>query len=134
MSFYRLCFNGPEGCLLNLIKKNCSQNTFLRTLILINPVTLYLLHLLEIIWNCITVPELPRWTDGHNEAWFVKGIWSSLHLKLCYWVWTFIQSSWTFHNICVKDSCFPNCWKVSSVVPVFTNFNERSAAENCQIN
>ena len=22
---------------------------------------------------------------------------------------------------CLKESCFPNCWKVSSVVPVFKN-------------
>ena len=22
-------------------------------------------------------------------------------------------------NICLKESCFPDCWKVSSVVPVF---------------
>ena len=24
-------------------------------------------------------------------------------------------------NKCLKESCFPDCWKVSSVVPVFTN-------------
>ena len=24
-------------------------------------------------------------------------------------------------NMCLKDSCFPGCWKVSSVVPVFKN-------------
>ena len=29
-------------------------------------------------------------------------------------------------NICLKESCFPNCWKVSSVVPVFKNNAERS--------
>ena len=29
-----------------------------------------------------------------------------------------------------KESCFPDCWKVSSVVPVFKNVGERSAAEN----
>ena len=27
-------------------------------------------------------------------------------------------------------SCFPDCWKVSSVVPVFKNVGERSAAKN----
>ena len=31
---------------------------------------------------------------------------------------------------CLKDSCFPDCWKVSSVVPVFKNAWERSAAKN----
>ena len=29
-------------------------------------------------------------------------------------------------NNCLKDSCFPDCWKVSSVVPVFKNIVERS--------
>ena len=32
--------------------------------------------------------------------------------------------------MCLKESCFPDCWKVSSVVPVFTNVGERSAAKN----
>ena len=34
-------------------------------------------------------------------------------------------------NMCLKESCFPDCWKVSLVVPVFNkNFGERSAAKN----
>ena len=33
-------------------------------------------------------------------------------------------------NKCLKEYCFPNCWKVSSVVPVFKNFGERSTAKN----
>ena len=33
-------------------------------------------------------------------------------------------------NICLKESCFPDCWKVSSVVPVFKNVGERSAVKN----
>ena len=33
-------------------------------------------------------------------------------------------------NKCLKKSCFPNCWKVSLVVPVFKNVGERSAAKN----
>ena len=32
--------------------------------------------------------------------------------------------------MCLKDSCFPDCWKVSSVVPVFKNFGEKSTAKN----
>ena len=31
---------------------------------------------------------------------------------------------------CLKESCFPECWKVSSVVPLFKNVGERSAAKN----
>ena len=35
-------------------------------------------------------------------------------------------------NKCLKESCFPDCWKVSSVVPVFKNVGERSTAKNCR--
>ena len=33
-------------------------------------------------------------------------------------------------NECLKESCFPDCWKVSSVVPVFKNVGERSKAKS----
>ena len=33
-------------------------------------------------------------------------------------------------NKCLKEPCFPDCWKVSSVVPVFKNVGERSSAKN----
>ena len=33
-------------------------------------------------------------------------------------------------NKCLKDSCFPDCWKFSSFVPVFKNVGERSTAKN----
>ena len=33
-------------------------------------------------------------------------------------------------NMCLKESSFPDCWKVSSVVPVFKNVEERSTAKN----
>ena len=33
-------------------------------------------------------------------------------------------------NMCLKESCFPDCWKVSSVVLVFKNVGERSTAKN----
>ena len=35
-----------------------------------------------------------------------------------------------FFNQCLKKSCFPDCWKVSLVVPVFKNVRERSTAKN----
>ena len=37
-------------------------------------------------------------------------------------------------NNCLKESCFPDCWKVSSVVPVFKNVGERSTAKTFGIN
>ena len=31
-------------------------------------------------------------------------------------------------NMCLKESYFPDCWKVSLVVPVFKKVGERSTA------
>ena len=33
-------------------------------------------------------------------------------------------------NKCLKESCFPACWKVSMMVPVFKNIGEASTANN----
>ena len=33
-------------------------------------------------------------------------------------------------NKCLNGSCFPDCWKFSSVVPVFKNVRERSTAKS----
>ena len=38
-------------------------------------------------------------------------------------------------SMCLKDSCFPDFSKISSVVPVFKNVGERSTAKNyCPVN
>ena len=36
-------------------------------------------------------------------------------------------------NKCLKKSCFSDCWKVSSVVPVFKNVVERATAKNYRL-
>ena len=33
-------------------------------------------------------------------------------------------------NNCLKESCLADCWKVSSMVPIFKNIGERSTAKN----
>ena len=33
-------------------------------------------------------------------------------------------------NMCLKESCFPACWKVSPMVSVFNNVREKSTAKN----
>ena len=35
-----------------------------------------------------------------------------------------------FFNMQLKESCFPDCWKVSLVVPVSINVRERSTPKN----
>ena len=49
-------------------------------------------------------------------------------LKICEPELSYILAE-LFHK-CLMESCFPDCWKVSSVVPVFKNVGERSTAKN----
>ena len=38
-------------------------------------------------------------------------------------------------NNCLKESCFPDCWKVSSVVHIFKNIGKQSTAKiYCPVN
>ena len=60
--------------LLHLIRQNCLMKSFLRTYIIMNQVSLYLLSSLEPNCNCIIFLWLP---EGHNWPWFLKGVWSS---------------------------------------------------------
>ena len=32
--------------------------------------------------------------------------------------------------MCLKESCFPDCWKASQVVPIFKNAGEMATAKN----
>ena len=34
-------------------------------------------------------------------------------------------------NMCLKESCFPGCCKISSVIPVFKNVWEKSTTKTC---
>ena len=49
-------------------------------------------------------------------------------LKNCEPELSFIQAK--LFNKCLKESCFPDYWEVSSVPPVFKNFSKRSTAKN----
>ena len=51
-----------------------------------------------------------------------------LVLKNCETKLSYIQAE--LSKKCLEESCFSNCWKVSSVDPVFKNVWERSAAKN----
>ena len=49
-------------------------------------------------------------------------------LKNCEPKFSYISTE--LFNICLKESCFPDCWKISLVVPVFKNVGERCTAKN----
>ena len=70
---------------------------------------------------------------GHNEHWFIKGVWSWLYSSggsKELWAWTFIHSSSKLFSMCLKKSYFPDCWKVLLLVPLFKNVGERSTTKN----
>ena len=46
-------------------------------------------------------------------------------LKMCELELPYILAE--LFNMCLKESCFSGCWKVSSVVPVFKNVGETTA-------
>ena len=49
-------------------------------------------------------------------------------LKNCEFELSYILAE--LFNMCLKESCFPDCWKVSSVVPALKNVGERTTAKN----
>ena len=57
---YLLYSTDQRCCLLHLIKQNYLLKPFLRTLIQVTLISLYLFSLLELILNCIIFPQLPR--------------------------------------------------------------------------
>ena len=121
-------------CLLHLKKQNCLQQTFLRTLILIRD-------------SGISLPVSHSGTNLklHNisvTSQMVKKVIMNLDLskasgpdcipavvlKNCEPELSYILDE--LFNKCLKESCFPACWKVSSVVPIFKNNRERSIVKN----
>ena len=50
-------------------------------------------------------------------------------LKNCKLELSYILILAELFNMCLNESCFPDCWEVSSVVPVFKNVEKRSTAK-----
>ena len=92
-------------------------------------VSLYLFFLLELILNCKT-PKMVKKIIANLDSSKVSGTDCILMvvLKNCEPELSYILAE--LFNICLKEFCFPDCWKVSSVVPVFKNVGERSTAKN----
>ena len=132
-----LLWNSPEALSSASDKaKFYLLKTFLRMLILMTQVPLYLFSFLELIWNCIIL-VIPK---------FIKNFTTNLDLSKAsdpdcvpVVVLTNCESELSYilailFNMCLTESNFPDCWKVSSVVSVFKSIRERSTAKNyCSI-
>ena len=132
---YLLYSTGRRCCLLHLIKQNCFLKTFLR------------FQISNLDDFGISLPVFPSGTNLklHNISVtfkMVKKVVINLDsskasgsdcmpvvvLKNCEPELSYILAE--LFNICLKESCFPDFWKVSLVVPVFKNVGERSTAKN----
>ena len=74
--------------------------------------------------HCKRVLEAPKLAYGAKTK---ESITSQ---KLGSWVFWQIANSVLNKGKSAEEFCFPDCWKVSSVVPVFKNVGERSTAKN----
>ena len=121
---------GLRCCLLHLVKQNCLLKTFLRTLDdsgISLPVFPSRIHLkLHISVTPIMFKKVIMNLDLSKAS--GPDCIPVVVLKNCELELSYISAE--FFNKCLKESCFPGCWKVSLVVPVFKNAGERSTAKN----
>ena len=95
-------------------------------------VSLYLFFLPELIWNCIILLQLLKWLKRskriliHHRR-LVLTVFQWFFLKNCEPELSFILRK--LFKKCLKESCFLDCWKVSSAVPFFKNISEMSTAK-----
>ena len=128
-----LLYSMAQSCSrLHLIKQNCLLKTFIRTQILVIQVSLYLFSLLELIWNCIIFPT-PKIIKKVITNFGLSKAFGLDYIPLVVLRKSEPELSYILAellNKCLKEPCFPDCWKVLLVVPKFKNVGERSAAKN----
>ena len=93
-----------------------------------------------LVRNDVYIPQRKYQVKPHSSAWFSAACAAAIvhryHFFCLYQKDKSSASKVKFRqasNCCkrvLKQSCFPDCWKVSSVFPVFKNVRERSAAKN----
>ena len=130
---YLLYSTVQRCCLLHLIKQNCLMKTFLRTLILMTQVYLYLFSASRTNQKLHNISVTPKMVKK-----FIKNLDLSkasgpdcipvVVPKNCEPELFYILAE--LFNKDLKESCFPDCWKVSLVAPIFKNVGERSTAKN----
>ena len=116
--------------LLHLIKQNCFLKTFLRTLILMISLSVFPSRTNLNLHNICLSPKMVKKVIMNLDLSKASGpgCIPVVVLKNCEPELSYILAE-LFHK-CLKESCFSDCWKVSSVVPVFKNVGERSTAKN----
>ena len=103
-------------CFLHLIKQNCLLKTFLRTLILITQVSLYLFSLPRTnlkLHKISAMPKMVKRVIANLDSSKASGpdCISVVVLKNCESELSHILAE--LFSMFLKKSCFPDCWKVS---------------------
>ena len=111
-------------CLLHRMKQNYLLKTFLRTLVLMTKVSLYLFSLLELIkklHNISVTFKVVKNVIMNLNLWKASGpdCISLVVLKNCELELSYKLAE--LFNKFVKESCFPDFGEVSLLVPVFKN-------------
>ena len=130
---YLLYSTARRCCLLHLIKQNFLLETFLRTLNLDDPGISLLVFPSRTnlkLHNISVTPQIVKKVITNRDLSKASGpdCIPVVVLKTCEPELPYILAE--LFNKCLKESCFPDCWKVSSVVLVFKNVGERSTAKN----
>ena len=119
-------------CLLHLIKQNCLLKTFLRTNLDDSGISLPVFPSRTNLklYNISVTPKMVKKVIMNLDLLKASGpdCIPVVVLKNCGLELSYILAE--LFNKCLKESCFPDCWKVSSVVPIFKNAGERSTAKN----
>ena len=116
---------------MDLIKKNCLQKIYLRILILMVWVSLYLFSLQGLKSETMSITPKKVITNLDSSKASDPDRIPVVVLKNCESELSYILAG--LFNMCLKESCFQDCWKVSSVVHVFKNIGERSTAKNYNV-
>ena len=125
-----LLLNDPEECPASdkaqLFAKNFSSNSKLNDLCISLPIFLYRtnlkLHNISITPKMVT--KVIILTHARHLVLIVFQLWFYRTVSLNFHIY-YLNSS-----MCLKESCFPDRWKVSSVVSVFKNVGGRSTYKN----
>ena len=126
---YLLYSTAQSCCLLHLIKQNClSKNSNIDYSGISLPVFPLKSNLK--LHNISISPKMLKKVIMNLDLSKVSspGCIPVVFLKSCELELSYILAE--LLNKCLKESCFPDCWMVSLVVPVFKNVGERSTANN----
>ena len=122
---YLIYSTNRRCCLLHLIKQHYLLKTFPRTLILMISLPVFHSRTNLKLHNISRTPKMAKKVITNLDSSKSSGpdFIPVVVLKNCESEILYILAK--LFNICRKESCFPDCWKVSSVVPVFKNVGER---------